>query len=124
MCLLDQYSNLAPTSMDRVQTVVGRIFPTTSVQIERITEGVSTDVYRLKAYTNTWYLRVLPEEGASFAPEAAVHARLRQMQVRVPEVIYLEPHNDLLQRSIMVTTEIPGRPLSQSLDLAGEALAE
>lgn len=121
---MNQYPNHPSTSIEHIQTIVNRIFPSISPHIERVTQGVSTYVYRLTTHNNTWYLRILPEENASFAPEAMVHARLRHMQVRVPEVIYLEPYNDLLQRSIMVTTEIPGRPLSQSQDLSKEALAE
>ena len=121
---MNQYPNDASFSMKHVQTVVNRIFPSISTHIKRVTEGVSTYVYRITSYNETFYLRILPEEGASFAPEAAVHARLRQMQVRVPEVIYIEPYNDLLQRSIMVTTEIPGRPIGQSQEIGGEVLAE
>jgi len=66
------------------------------------------------------YLRVLPEEGASFAPEVAAHTLLRQRQVNVPEVLYFEQRNELLQRSIMLTTAIKGRPLSQSPALSVE----
>jgi Ser/Thr protein kinase RdoA (MazF antagonist) len=107
-----------------VQTVVAQLFPACSPQIERAAVGVSTYVYRIFARNTTWYLRVLPEEGASFAPEAEVHTRLRQMQVRVPEVIFVEPYNELLQRSIMLTTEIPGQPLEHSQHLGEKALAE
>jgi Ser/Thr protein kinase RdoA (MazF antagonist) len=118
------YTNGIPIGIERIQTVVGRIFPSIPTHIERVTEGVSTYVYRITSHNEIFYLRILPEEGASFAPEAAVHARLRQMQVRAPEVIYVEPYNDLFQRSIMVTTEIPGRSIGQSQEVGGEALAE
>jgi aminoglycoside phosphotransferase (APT) family kinase protein len=121
---LNLYTNGIPLDIERVKTVVSSIFPSIPTHIERITEGVSTYVYRIASDHKTWYLRVLPEEGASFVPEAMVHARLREMQVKVPEVIYVEPYNDLLQRSIMVTTEIPGRPIGQSQELGGEVLAE
>jgi hypothetical protein len=40
------------------------------------------------------------------------------MQVKVPEVIHFEHYNRLLQRSVMVTAEIKGRPLSQSAMLS------
>ena len=85
--------------------------------MERVTEGISTYVYRISFPRETFYLRVLPEEG-SFAPEITVHSLLRRMQIKVPEVIYFEHHNNLLQRSVMVTSEIKGRPLSQSLTLS------
>ncbi|GCE29008.1 hypothetical protein KDA_44920 [Dictyobacter alpinus] len=77
-------------------------------------EGSSTFVYRIAYANELFYLRVLPEEQTSFAPEVAVHTRLRQMGVRVPEVVYFEHYNERLQRSVMVTTEIKGCSLSQS----------
>jgi aminoglycoside phosphotransferase (APT) family kinase protein len=121
---VSQYPNYAATNMQHVQTVVAQLFPACSPQIERVAVGVSTYVYRIFARKTTWYLRVLPEEGASFTPEAEVHARLRQAGVRVPEVIFVEPYNELLQRSLMLTTEIPGQPLAQSQHLGERALTE
>ncbi len=109
--------------MQRVEAIVSHVFPSPPLAIERVAEGVSTYVYRITFERETFYLRILPEEGASFAPEALAHTRLRQMQVKVPEVIYFEPHNDLFQRSIMVTTEIRGQPLNQSHALPEETIA-
>jgi aminoglycoside phosphotransferase (APT) family kinase protein len=110
----------SPPETRQIELVVRKIFPSTSFLVERVTEGGSTFVYRMLCGDKTFYLRVLPEEGASFAPEVAAHALLRQRQVNVPEVIYFEQRNELLQRSIMVTTAIKGRPLSQSPALPGE----
>ena len=81
-------------NIQHVQTVVEQLFPACSPQIERVTMGVSTYVYRILARNMTWYLRVLPEEGANFVPEAEVHTRLRHMQARVPEVLFVEPYNE------------------------------
>jgi aminoglycoside phosphotransferase (APT) family kinase protein len=76
--------------------------------VERVPVGASTRVYRVRQAQRVLYLRVLPEDGASFAPEAMVHRLLRTRGVSVPEVVYLEHHNPVLLRSVMVTTEIPG----------------
>jgi hypothetical protein len=95
--------NQISLDMEIIQEIVHRIFPISHVQIERVTEGVSTIVYRVITQSEIFYLRILPEENASFAPEAAVHTRLRQMHVKVPEVIFFEHVNDLVQRSVMVT---------------------
>ena len=117
--------NLYPTwdvHIHSVETVVRHILPSAPTRIERMLEGGSTYVYRIIFPQETFYLRILPEVGASFAPEAAVHSRLRQLAVKVPEVIYVEPYNELLQRSIMVTTEIQGQPLTQSQSLSQEEL--
>jgi len=111
---VSQSPNQSPPNIRQIETVVRRIFPSTSLVVERVVEGVSTFVYRMTSRDETFYLRVLPEEGASFAPEVAAHTLLRQRQVNVPEVIYFEQCNDLLQRSIMVTSAIKGQPLNQS----------
>jgi aminoglycoside phosphotransferase (APT) family kinase protein len=105
-----------------LETLVQQIFPSTPTRVERVLEGVSTNVYRIIYQQETFYLRVLPEEGASFVPEAAVHSQLRQLDIKVPEVIYIEPRNDLLQRSIMVTRAVKGQPISQSQSLSQEEL--
>jgi aminoglycoside phosphotransferase (APT) family kinase protein len=92
--------------------VIRHAFPAKPIRVERVAEGGSTYVYRLTTEHERFYLRVLPEEGASFLPEVEVHRRLRENGVTVPEVVYFESINELVQRSIMVTTEIPGTPIS------------
>lgn len=106
-----------PTNIRPIEELLRRVFSNVPMQIERVEEGMSTYVYRIKYRQETFYLRILPEEGASFAPEVAVHTRLRQMQVHVPEVVYFEPRHTTLQRSVMITTEIKGQPVSCSATL-------
>ena len=106
--------NHYPMDMPAIEAVVSQIFPAHPVRIERMTEGVSTLVYRVIYQNEVFYLRILVEN-ASFAPEVAVHTHLRQMQVGVPEVIYFEHYNELLQRSIMITAF----SLTRSLSYAG-----
>ena len=97
-----------------VQSVVRAIFPRHgSAIVERVEEGVSTIVYKVFLDGAVYYLRVLPEEGASFAPEAHAHTRLRQRGVKVPDIVYFEHFNQALQRSVMVTTAIPGSPVGR-----------
>ncbi|MGI8968198.1 MAG: phosphotransferase family protein [Chloroflexota bacterium] len=99
--------------MPAIQRITNEVFgKRTPVTIERMEDGRSTIVYRLRRGTETFYLRVLPEVGDSFAPEAYVHTLLRQRGVHVPEVLYVEHCNEALHRSIMVTGEIPGKPIS------------
>ena len=111
---MSQYPIQSPPETRQIETVVRHIFLSRPFIVERVAEGGSTFVYRILCGDETFYLRVLPEEGASFAPEVAAHTLLRQRQVNVPEVIYFEHCNELLQRSIMMTTAIEGRPLRQS----------
>ncbi|GHO47931.1 aminoglycoside phosphotransferase family protein [Ktedonospora formicarum] len=103
--------------LSAIARIAKRVFPSSSCSIERVEEGVSTFVYRIIHGRETFYLRILPEEGQSFAPEIAVHERLRALGVRVPEIIYFEHCEAQLQRSIMVVSEIKGKPLSQSPEL-------
>ena len=110
----------SPPETRQIETVVRHILPSISFMVERVAEGVSTFVYRILCGDETFYLRVLPEAGASFAPEVTAHTLLRQRQVNVPEVIYFEQRNELLQRSIMMTTAIKGQPLSHSPALSVE----
>lgn len=105
-----------------MQTLVKEIFPRNPLKIERVTEGVSTYVYRIVFPQETFYLRVLPEAEASFYPEVAVHKQLREMGVKVPEVLHFEPRNELLQRSIMVVAEVKGQPLNQSNSLSQQEI--
>ncbi len=96
-------------SIHLVHHEVTRLFPHTPLSaIERVNEGVSTYVYRVSTNNETFYLRLLPEIGASFAPEVYVHQLLRSKGVRVPEVLRFEHRNEVLQLSLMLTTEIKG----------------
>ncbi|GCE08827.1 phosphotransferase family protein [Dictyobacter aurantiacus] len=106
-----------------VETVIRHSLKINPLQVERMTEGTSTCVYRITTESETLYLRILPEEDASFGPEAALHEELRTRGVKVP-AIHVEPYNEALQRSIMVTGEIKGQPLSQSVGLGRGKLEE
>lgn len=96
-------------AIKRIVQAISCIFPhMTQLHIEPILEGVSTYVYRIHYANDIFYLRVLPEMNASFAPEVAVHKLLRDKHVKVPDILYFEHYNALLEQSIMVTTEIKG----------------
>lgn len=80
-----------------------------TLTVERVTEGGSTIVYRIQLPSTTYYLRIWPERGESFAPERIVHDRLHAAGLHVPQVIACEYENALLERSIMLTTAIAGK---------------
>jgi Ser/Thr protein kinase RdoA (MazF antagonist) len=79
---------------------------------ERVREGVSTPVYRVRLDNEVLYLRGAEDPGNSLAPEAEVHARLLAAGARVPEVVHLRDHDERLGRSVMIVREIPGRPMN------------
>ena len=75
----------------QIREVVRNIFPGTPMTVERVREGGSTYVYRLNTESERFYLRVLPEEGASFLPEVEVHRRLRVFICRLDLCIMVLP---------------------------------
>lgn len=92
-----------------IQAVAARIFaPRVDLTVARVAEGVSTHVYCIGRGAETFYLRLLPETGTGFAPEAEVHRLLRKRGVKVPEIVYVTPFDETLGRSVMVTTAIAG----------------
>jgi aminoglycoside phosphotransferase (APT) family kinase protein len=106
--------------------------PCTQLTVVRVPEGGSTIVYRIDTGERTYYLRILPEPDASFAPEVATHNRLREAGLHVPEVVFFEHYNGLFQRSLMLTTAIAGQAVGhddppaaipQILHQAGRELA-
>ena len=114
--------NVGP-DVRRIEELCDRIFGSRGgLRVVRIAEGGSTYVFRVERAGDIFFLRVLPEEGASFAPEVLVHRLLHERGVRVPEVVYWEHSNPALDRSVMVTTEIKGHPLGHGTD--AEALRD
>ena len=103
---------LQPDNLDAIAHMLGREFPNwQSPFVERVREGGSTRVYRVRTGGSVYYLRDRPEAGASLVPEAKAHQILRSRGVRVPEILYVSDHDPDLGRSIMVTSEIAGRPV-------------
>lgn len=94
----------------------------TPITYQRTPDGVSTQVYRLNRGDDCFYLRVAEEQQESLAVEAELHRRLRQRGVRVPEVVYLEPFDPVIRRSVLITTEITGAPLAQTSSASAAAV--
>lgn len=81
---------------------------------ERTAGGTSTQVYRIRRCGEVFYLRIAENADYDLAVEAELHRVLCAQGVRVPEVVHFEPHVEVLDRSIMVMREIPGRPVEAS----------
>lgn len=111
---MNQFPHPHPVNDQHVEAVARRFFPAKDIQVERVMSGVTNYVYRIKSQSQVYYLRIAPEEEASFAPEIAALAQLRQQQVRIPEVIHAEDYNNILGRPLMIETEIKGVALSKS----------
>jgi aminoglycoside phosphotransferase (APT) family kinase protein len=93
-----------------------------SITFERMRSGGSTQVYRLHRSSSPFYLRFGEDPEDTFAPEAWVHDRLEALGVQAPRVVVFEDVAKEIERSIMVTTEIPGRALEiRETDFGGAA---
>lgn len=67
-----------------------------------------------------FYLRLAEEHDEDLHTDAAVHRELLRRDVPVPDIVHVERFDPALDRSVMITTETPGSPLSPAapLDLA------
>lgn len=81
------------------------------VEVERVTKGGSTFVFRIKVENQIYYLRIPRELNANFAVEVKVHELLIKKGVTVPKIICFEPKNNVVQSSIMIAEEISGNDL-------------
>lgn len=95
-----------------------------AISFERTADGVSTPVYRVRRGDETLYLRLAETAEDDLTSEADIHQRLRGLGVRVPGVLHVERSDPGLGRSVMLTTEIPGRPLSDGAPAEVEAVLE
>lgn len=103
----------ARPTLDQIEYLAARVFGSArTLTITPVPEGMSTFVYRIERGGETFYLRVLPESGSNFLPEAYAHARLRERSVRVPEIVHCAERDDTLGLSVMVTTEIAGQSVA------------
>lgn len=99
--------------------VLAGVFPDTRyLTFQRTAAGVSTPVYHVQADDRTYYLRLAESAEASLAPEAHAHRLLVARAVHVPSVMYFDPFNTALGRSLMITSAIPGTPVDKRTTLA------
>lgn len=95
-----------------IRALLARHFPgLRNAEFERMLSGGSTQVYRIELGSEMLYLRFGEEPGDSMLPEARVMEQLAEMGARVPRIVIAEELAAEIERSIMITTEIPGEPL-------------
>jgi len=90
----------------------------TPVTFERTEAGTSTEVFAVYRDSDTFYLRLAESAESDLAAEAMVHTRLHDLGVRVPAVVDYRQDVAGLGRSAMLTTGIPGGPVTSSGDAA------
>lgn len=99
-----------------LRAFVARVYGRRAVEITRTESGTTTQIYRLKIEETVHYLRVAEDEPDRFGVEVLVHERLLALGARVPTIVHYEPYDPMLNRSILITTEITGRPASSLRD--------
>jgi aminoglycoside phosphotransferase (APT) family kinase protein len=111
------------TRLAAIRSVADGLLPGDgALSVGRMRSGGSTEVFRLRRGQRLLYLRFAEEDGDSMAAEAWVHGELRALGAAVPEVVALEDDGPL-GRAFMVTTAMPGRPLSQARPPRGVVVA-
>jgi aminoglycoside phosphotransferase (APT) family kinase protein len=83
--------------------------------IERARSGRSTPIFQVGLGGLSCFLRLSETPTASLGPEALAHEVILSYGARVPAVIGYEPFDRVLERSVMLTTTIPGSSLDDAL---------
>jgi Ser/Thr protein kinase RdoA (MazF antagonist) len=99
--------------------VLRRAFGATApVTFERTAAGVSALVYRLRRGTGTFYLRLAEEADENLETDAVLYERLHDLGVKIARVVHVEAFSPEIGRSVLITTETAGQPLTEISDLA------
>jgi len=84
--------------------------------VARTPVGIAAQVYRVHAAGRVLYARIAEEDHDDLSVDAALLEHLRALGLRVPEVVHVEPFEQALSRSVLITGEIPGQPLARCRD--------
>ena len=98
--------------------------PYSGFDIEKVEEGISTDVFRLSCKNIVYFLRVLPEdEPLEF--QLLAHKLILEKGVKIPKIVFSQKQSSKLdKKSFMIVTEIPGKSISNSKNLTNGQLAD
>ncbi|HZC26429.1 MAG TPA: phosphotransferase [Actinopolymorphaceae bacterium] len=88
---------------------------------QRAPDGLCTQVYRLTRGDDVFYLRLADEAHQNLQTDATLLLRLEGLGVRVPHVVHVEPYDEQIGRSVLITTAIRGVPLEQVASRAAAA---
>jgi len=110
-----------PDLIARILAVLHRWYPGDTFAVTPASGGVSTPVFRLEAHGQTHFIRLGEDPGDRRIGEITAHRHLRALGLPVPCVLNYEDDPPELDRSIALTSRIPGVPL---LELSGAASTE
>ena len=86
--------------------------------LERTADGVSAQVYRIGRGTDEWFLRLAERADENLEVDFGLLHRLRHLGVLVPEAVYVNHFIEEVDRSVLITRHIGGRPLALTDDAA------
>jgi aminoglycoside phosphotransferase (APT) family kinase protein len=84
--------------------------------VARTPAGLAAQVYRVHASGRVVYARIAEDQDEDLSVDAALLEHLRALGLRVPPVLHVEPFDQALGRSVLVTGEIAGEPLAAYRD--------
>ena len=84
--------------------------------VARTPAGLAAQVYRVHAAGRVVYARIAERADDDLSVDAALLEHLRALGLRVPPVIDVEPFDQALGRSVLITGEIAGEPLAGCRD--------
>ena len=83
----------------------------TSTRPQQVSDGVSSDIYRIMVGGQVAYLKLSGTEQASLYPEYLVYQSLSEIGVRAPRVLYYAEEDRTLGRSVLILSCIDGSPI-------------
>jgi hypothetical protein len=86
------------------------------LRVVRTPAGVAAQVYRVHAAGHVVYVRIAEDDDEDLSVDAALLEHLRTLGLRVPHVVHVEPFDQALGRSVLITGEIAGQPLAGCRD--------
>jgi Ser/Thr protein kinase RdoA (MazF antagonist) len=84
--------------------------------VARTPAGLAAQVYRVQAAGRVVYARIAEGENDDLSVDAALLEHLRALGLRVPPVVHVEPFDQAVGRSVLITGEIAGEPLAGCRD--------
>jgi Ser/Thr protein kinase RdoA (MazF antagonist) len=84
--------------------------------VARTPAGLAALVYRVHAAGGVVYARIAENDDEDLSVDAALLEHLRALGLRVPPVIHVEPFDQAVGRSVLITGEIAGAPLAGCRD--------
>lgn len=95
-----------------MQKMLARWFPHARVTIVRAGMGASTPVFRVRVDDEIYWARLGEEPGEHRDGEVAAHRLVSSQELPVPNVLRYETAPPELDRSVTLTTHVPGVPIS------------